>query len=272
MLRKADSSSAPKQIRERGRWFPSVSTQEKAPPKRGQVYGCQLAEGGYGLPQRDNAAIRGAGAGSLATNTRHQSVATEQHSYRTPFVPAANQLEKEVRGIGFKGQVTAIIRSFGLAIASGAVACACPKPGMAVGASEGPISGSGSQHWAPRATVERAFLNYKKAPPKRGLSMQGGSEVCPPTPILKSTPMRRRYGPRHIPARVQKLKAGKRLLSHPPPIGRGVGGVHRIQSEKIKKQIRRLFLCFSLSFSCSTSQLSREARTPATAPAAAGQS
>jgi hypothetical protein len=29
------SSSAPKQIRERGRWFPSVSTQEKAPPKRG---------------------------------------------------------------------------------------------------------------------------------------------------------------------------------------------------------------------------------------------
>src|SRR5206468_4718554 len=54
--------------------------QKKAPPKRGQVYGCQLAEGGYGLPQRDNAAIRGAGAGSLATNTRHQSVATEQHS------------------------------------------------------------------------------------------------------------------------------------------------------------------------------------------------
>ncbi len=109
MLRKVDSSSAPKQIRERGRWFPSVSTQEKAPPKRGQVYGCQLAEGGYGLPQRDNAAIRGAGAGSLATNTRHQSVATEQHSYRTPFVPAANQLEKEVRGIGFKGQVTELV-------------------------------------------------------------------------------------------------------------------------------------------------------------------
>src|SRR6266487_6493411 len=48
---------------------------------------------------------------------------------------------------------------------------------MAVGASEGPISGSGSQHWAPRATVERAFLNYKKAPPKRGLSMQGGSRT-----------------------------------------------------------------------------------------------
>jgi hypothetical protein len=31
-------------------------------------------------------------------------------------------------------------------------------------------------------------------------------------PILKRTPMRRPH--RHIPARVQKLKAGKRLLSH----------------------------------------------------------
>jgi hypothetical protein len=30
-------------------------------------------------------------------------------------------------------------------------------------------------------------------------------------PILKPTPMRRRPGTRHIPARVQKLKAGKRL-------------------------------------------------------------
>jgi hypothetical protein len=56
--------------------------------------------------------------------------------------------------------------------------------------------------WAPRATVERAFLSAKKAPPKQtGLSghAKAGGYV-PPSPILKPTPMRRRPGTRHIPA------------------------------------------------------------------------
>jgi hypothetical protein len=64
-------------------------------------------------------------------DTRHQSVATEQHSYRTPFEPAANQLEKEVRGIGFKGQVTAIIRSFGFGDGVGRCSLCMPQAPLA---------------------------------------------------------------------------------------------------------------------------------------------
>jgi hypothetical protein len=56
---------------------------KKAPPKRGQVYGLSACGGGsLGLPQRDNAAIRATGAGSLAANTRCQSVAAEQQKAR----------------------------------------------------------------------------------------------------------------------------------------------------------------------------------------------
>ena len=40
---------------------------------------------------------------------------------------------------------------------------------------------------------------------------KAGTEHIPPSILLDQTPMRRRPGTRHIPARVQKLKAGKRL-------------------------------------------------------------
>jgi hypothetical protein len=54
-------------------------TEEKPRRSGAKCTGCQLAEGGsLGLPQRDNAAIRATRAGSLAANTRCQSVAAEQ--------------------------------------------------------------------------------------------------------------------------------------------------------------------------------------------------
>jgi hypothetical protein len=59
------------------------------------------------------------------------AVASEQD--RTPFVPAADQLEKEVRGIGFKGQVTELVNDQELWLGEMREPLLEPAFGMALG-------------------------------------------------------------------------------------------------------------------------------------------